>query len=180
MYKDSFGEELPDCQFKDNKSKIQNLIRKVHIDAYGNVNEVKFELNGVDYLLSKMLSRIEDLEVNLSDARTEITELKATLKKPTIESKDMSTQTTLPDFCQPQLLTHWSVCDPSNVSNIDVSPNLSKDSFEMMLQGSSSSTGQGQPQIAPLAALSDDLKMIDIQRLDNRVEWTNSPLFLKK
>ena len=67
----------------------------MHIDAYGNVNEVKFELNGVDYLLSKMLSRIEDLEVNLSDARTkikdlevnlsdardEITELKATLKK---------------------------------------------------------------------------------------------------
>ena len=61
--------------------------------------------------------------------------------------------TTLPDFCQPQRM---SVCDQSNVSYIDVSPNLSRDSFEfeMMLQGSSSSTGQGQPQTVPLATSS--------------------------
>ena len=32
-YKEEFGQELPDCQFKGNKSKIQNLIRKVHISA---------------------------------------------------------------------------------------------------------------------------------------------------
>ena len=61
--------------------------------------------------------------------------------------------TTLPDFCQPQRM---SVCDQSNVSYIDVSPNLSRDSFEfeMMLQGSSGSTGQGQPQTVPLATSS--------------------------
>ena len=29
-YEDKFGQKLPDCQFKDNQSKIQNLIRKVN------------------------------------------------------------------------------------------------------------------------------------------------------
>ena len=42
MYKDIFSQELPDCQFKGNKSKIQNLIRKVHIDGDGSVTEVQF------------------------------------------------------------------------------------------------------------------------------------------
>ena len=41
-YKRDFDQELPDCQFKGNKSKIQNLIRKVHIDADGSVIEVQF------------------------------------------------------------------------------------------------------------------------------------------
>ena len=31
-YKAEFGQKLPDCEFKGNKSKIQKLIRKVHID----------------------------------------------------------------------------------------------------------------------------------------------------
>ena len=42
-YKRHFGQELPDCQFKGNKSKIQNLIRKVHIDEDGIVTEVQFD-----------------------------------------------------------------------------------------------------------------------------------------
>ena len=137
------------------------MIRKVHIDAYGNVNEVKFELNGVDYLLSKMLSRIEDLE-------DEVTELKSTLKKPTIESKDISTQTeqrckgqrnggevldtTLrPYFYQPQRM---SVCDQSNVSYIDVTPNLSD--IEIFRRSNN--------------VRSDDY---------GTLKWTNSPLFKK-
>ena len=41
-YKGKFGQELPNCQFKGNKSKIQDLIRKVHIDSDGNVFEVQF------------------------------------------------------------------------------------------------------------------------------------------
>ena len=41
-YKEEFDQEL-DCQFKGNKSKIQNLIRKVKIDLDGNVTEVQFE-----------------------------------------------------------------------------------------------------------------------------------------
>ena len=36
-YKGRFGQELPDCQFKGNKSKIQELIQKVHINADGSV-----------------------------------------------------------------------------------------------------------------------------------------------
>ena len=35
-----FGQELPNCQF--NKFKIQNLIKKVHIDNDGSVTEVNF------------------------------------------------------------------------------------------------------------------------------------------
>ena len=38
-YKDKFGQELPDCQFKGNKSKIESLIRLLHIDADGKVTE---------------------------------------------------------------------------------------------------------------------------------------------
>ena len=41
-YKRRFGQELPDCQFKGNKSKIQRLIKKVKIDADGSVTEVQF------------------------------------------------------------------------------------------------------------------------------------------
>ena len=41
-YKIVFDQELPACQFKGNKSKIQSLIRKVHIDADGIVTEVQF------------------------------------------------------------------------------------------------------------------------------------------
>ena len=41
-YKEEFGQELPDCQFKGNKSKIKNLLRKLYIDSGGNVSEVQF------------------------------------------------------------------------------------------------------------------------------------------
>ena len=56
-YKDIFGQGLPDCQFKGNKSKIQSLLRKVHIDADGSVTEVKFgekTSQGTKNLLTKM------------------------------------------------------------------------------------------------------------------------------
>ena len=42
-YKDRFKQELPECEFKGNKSKIQKLIRKVHIDENGIVTEVQFD-----------------------------------------------------------------------------------------------------------------------------------------
>ena len=42
-YNNIFGQKLPNCRFKDNKSKIQNLIQKVHINANGSVTEVQFE-----------------------------------------------------------------------------------------------------------------------------------------
>ena len=34
-YERKFGQELPECQFKGNKSKIQNLLKKVHINGDG-------------------------------------------------------------------------------------------------------------------------------------------------
>ena len=42
-YKERFGQELLECQFKGNKSKIQKLIRKVHIGENGIVTEVQFD-----------------------------------------------------------------------------------------------------------------------------------------
>ena len=42
-YKRWFGQELPNCQFKGQKSQIQSLLRKVKIDADGSVTEIKFD-----------------------------------------------------------------------------------------------------------------------------------------
>jgi len=56
-YKDWFGQVLPDCQFKGNKSKIQNLLQKVHIEPDGSVTEVQYvkeTSQGTKSMLSKM------------------------------------------------------------------------------------------------------------------------------
>ena len=53
-YKRDFDQELPDCQFKGNKSKIQNLLQKVQIDPDGSVTEVKETSQGTKSMLSKM------------------------------------------------------------------------------------------------------------------------------
>ena len=42
-YREQFGKDLEDCEYKGNKSKIQNLMRKIKIDAAGNVTEVQFK-----------------------------------------------------------------------------------------------------------------------------------------
>ena len=42
-YKRRLGQELPDCQFKGNKLKIQSLIKKVKVDSDGSVTEVQFD-----------------------------------------------------------------------------------------------------------------------------------------
>ena len=62
-----------------------------------------------------MLSKMENLAINLCDAKTEINELKATLKKLKPESQDMSTQThNLADWFNkhkmkyvPKLISDW-------------------------------------------------------------------------
>ena len=43
-YAERFGQELPACEYKGNKSKIQELIQKIHIDANGSVIEAKFDI----------------------------------------------------------------------------------------------------------------------------------------
>ena len=57
-----------------------------------------------------------------------------------VASKSSELDTTLPDFCKPQRM---SVCEQTNVSYIDVSPNLSRESFDIE---SLSQQGQGQLQ----------------------------------
>ena len=43
-----FDQDLPDCEYKGNKSKIQKLIQKVQIDENGIVTEVQFHNNKTD------------------------------------------------------------------------------------------------------------------------------------
>ena len=38
-----FDQDLPDCEYKGNKSKIQKLLRKVQIDANGIATEIQFD-----------------------------------------------------------------------------------------------------------------------------------------
>ena len=42
LYKEEFGKDLEDCEYKGNKYKIQNLIRKIKIDANGIQTEIQF------------------------------------------------------------------------------------------------------------------------------------------
>ena len=42
-YKNRFDQELSDCEYKENKSKIQKLLRKVQIDANGIATEIQFD-----------------------------------------------------------------------------------------------------------------------------------------
>ena len=62
-YKRVFGQELPDCQFKGNNSKIQNLIRKIHIDEDGSVAEVQFNNLAYEESESELESESESVEV---------------------------------------------------------------------------------------------------------------------
>ena len=64
-----FGKELPNCQFKSNKSQIQNLIRKVKIDANGRLIERKRNENagGSDtkvQLSEKALDKKKECDAN--------------------------------------------------------------------------------------------------------------------
>ena len=68
-YKNWFDQELPDCQFKGNKSKIRSLIRKLHFNADGSVNLT------VDYFNElKSKNREQKKELDELKKQTEITE----------------------------------------------------------------------------------------------------------
>ena len=41
-YKDRFGQRS-DCEFRSSKSKIQKLVRKIHVDADGSVTDIQFD-----------------------------------------------------------------------------------------------------------------------------------------
>ena len=59
-YKDQFGQKLPKCKFKGNKSKIQNLLRKVLVDTDGSVTEVQFE-NKTSQETESLLTKMKNL-----------------------------------------------------------------------------------------------------------------------
>ena len=58
-YKKSFGRKLPDCEYRGKKSKIQKLIRKIHIDANGSVTEIQFNNKKNDE--EKSLTKLKNL-----------------------------------------------------------------------------------------------------------------------
>ena len=58
-YKREFGQELPDCEYKGNKSKIQKLIRKVHIDEDGSETEIQFDYKKNDEELNVLERKIK-------------------------------------------------------------------------------------------------------------------------
>ena len=66
-YKDWLGQELPDCQFKGNKSEIRKLIRKVRIDANGSVDEVQSLDEEITSLMSSnMVQQVMNLGFDAS------------------------------------------------------------------------------------------------------------------
>ena len=66
-YKDWLGQELPDCQFKGNKSEIRKLIRKVRIDANGSVDEVQSLDEEITSLMSSnMVQQVMNLGCDAS------------------------------------------------------------------------------------------------------------------
>ena len=74
-----------------------------------------------------------------------------------IASKNSELDTTLPDFCKPQRM---SVCEQTNVSYIDVSPNLSRESFEF------EGVGQGMFQISNVYIASKKSSRPQISKFD--------------
>ena len=57
-YKNIIDQKLPFCQFKGNKSKIQNLIRKVQIDKNGRVTEVQMSNKLAEFVERVILSLV--------------------------------------------------------------------------------------------------------------------------
>ena len=48
QHKANSDQELPDCEYKRNKSKIQQLLQKVHIGTNGTVTEIQFDIKKND------------------------------------------------------------------------------------------------------------------------------------
>ena len=78
-YKDTFHQKLPDCEYKGNKLKIQQLIRKVHIDENGSVTEVQFV---------KETSHDEDLKIATTE--NQLTNLLKVEQDTSIEQSDLT------------------------------------------------------------------------------------------
>ena len=78
-YKRYFDQELSECQFKGNESKIQNLLRKVHIHEDGSVTEVQFvnetsndDKSKIESIANQELTepKVEQDEPKASDVKT--------------------------------------------------------------------------------------------------------------
>ena len=67
-YERRFDQEIPDCQFKGNKFKIQNLIRKVHID---NLSEEELEAEK-EWEFRKHFALMESLFAQLLEEEEEL------------------------------------------------------------------------------------------------------------
>ena len=89
---------MPECQFKGNKSKIQNLLRKVQIGEDGNVTEIKFDNLSEEECetaeesetdVDKLLSENNYLKTNLRNAKAKNNDLKKSLRESKAENYDL-------------------------------------------------------------------------------------------
>ena len=76
-YKLSYRQEVPNCEYKENKSKIQKLLGKVQIDANGIVTEIQFDNKKNDEEMNVLEGKIK----TQSDANGSATETQPDNKK---------------------------------------------------------------------------------------------------
>ena len=95
-YKIRFDQELPDCEYKGNKSKIQKLLRKVQIDANGIATEIQFDnkKNDEEMNVSKVQKLLRKVQIDANGSETEFDikkndeEINASKQKIKTKSKD--------------------------------------------------------------------------------------------
>ena len=86
--KEEFVKDLEDCEYKGNKYKIQNLVRKIQIDADGIVTEVQFdnEVIALAAIQQRQQLQIENLQEENKMLRERI-EMKDRCPKPVGDAK---------------------------------------------------------------------------------------------
>ena len=67
-YQNRYGQELPDDEFKGNKSKIQNLIRKVHVTEESVILNLTAELASARRYSMELLAENKELRKKLDEA----------------------------------------------------------------------------------------------------------------
>ena len=84
-YKHRYGQELQDCEYKGDKSKIRNLIRKVHVTNESVIQNLTEELASARRKSTELL--IENKEL-----RKKLDELKRRLNVPDCHEQEVQTE----------------------------------------------------------------------------------------
>ena len=66
-YRNRYGQELPDCEYKGNKSKVRNLIRKVHVTNESVIQNLSEELASAKRIAKELLAENKELRKKLDE-----------------------------------------------------------------------------------------------------------------